>query len=101
MSAFNWKNYAVAGIGVASSIILTRLPTLFFGPYYLGPIEFFFQFFAFFVPISIVSFSFASLLVEGFTKELTVVDRYRYLLYTLTNSLPIISLGIKRILLYV
>jgi hypothetical protein len=93
-----YKSYLVAAIGVVSSISITRLPTRFFGPYYLGPFEFIFQFFAFFVPIGIVSFSLASLLVKASTKELTVAERHRYLFYILTNSLPIISVAIKRIL---
>ncbi len=99
MSAFICKGYVVAAIGIASTILLTRLPTRYFGPNYLGPLESIFLFFAFFVPIGIVSFSVASLLVKAFTKELTMVERNRYLFYTLTNSLPIISIGIKRILL--
>lgn len=99
MSAFNYKSLIVATIGVVSSIFVTRLPTRFFGPYYLGPFEFIFQFFAFFVPIGIVSFSIASFLVKRFTKELTISDGYRYLFYIFTNLLPTVSLLVKRILL--
>ncbi|HEY1371955.1 MAG TPA: hypothetical protein VGH50_05760 [Candidatus Binatia bacterium] len=94
-----FKSYLVAVIGIASSIVITRLPALYYGPNYLGLLEMFFQFFAFFVPIGIVSFSLASLLAKASSKELTAADRRRYLFYTLTNSLPIISVWIKRLLM--